>query len=134
MGDDGPNVHRLIPLIWVRDIERTVAFYRDRLGFSMTGSWEQGSRLAWCRMERDGAALMFQEPHHGGVDLQVRPRGVILYFICDDADAMHTDLVSRGLEVDEPNTVFYGMRQVTVFDPDGYEVCFESPVANASPQ
>ena len=86
MGDDGPKVRKLIPLIWVKDIATTVAFYRDRLGFTMAGSWEEDGKLNWCRMGRGDAALMFQEPYHGAMNLAVRPRGVILYSICEDAD------------------------------------------------
>ena len=129
MSDDRPNVRRLIPLVWVKDIGTTVAFYRDRLGFTMAGSWEEHGKLTWCQLERGGAALMFQQPHHTDVPVEDRTRGVTLYFICDDADAMHVDLTAQGLEVAAPDTVFYAMRQATVFDPDGYEVCFESPVA-----
>ena len=131
MTNNGPKVRELIPLIWVKDIEATVSFYRDRLGFQMAASWEEDGKLNWCRMERDGAALMFQKPHHGHINLDARPRGVILYFICDDAEAMYTDLMARGLTPKPPTTVSYGMRQVTVFDPNGYEVCFESQVTEA---
>ena len=126
MSDDGPRVRKLIPLVWVKDIGTTVAFYRDWLGFEVAQTWEPEGKLTWCQLERGGAALMFQQPHHTDVPVEDRTRGVTLYFICDDADAMYAGLTARGLDVEEPNTVFYGMRQVTVSDPDGYEVCFES--------
>ena len=55
-----------------------------------------------------------------------RGRGVCFYFVCDDADAMHAELSSRGLNLERPTVAYYGMTQLFVPEPDGYEVCFES--------
>jgi predicted enzyme related to lactoylglutathione lyase len=56
---------------------------------------------------------------------------VIFYFVCDDADQMHAELTDRGLTLAAPKTAYYGMRQVTVPDPDGYVLCFENPTTEA---
>jgi len=44
-----------------------------------------------------------------------------------ELDALHTELCSRGLAIAPPQTRFYGMRQIEVTDPDGYELCFQCP-------
>jgi len=36
--------------------------------------------------------------------------------------------VSRGLKLDPPRTAYYGMNQLFVPEPNGYALCFESPV------
>ncbi|MBI3465478.1 MAG: bleomycin resistance family protein, partial [Planctomycetes bacterium] len=38
------------------------------------------------------------------------------------------EFVARGLEVDPPKAAFYGMNQIFLRDPDGYELCFQSAV------
>ena len=121
-----PIVRELVPLLLVRDVARAVAFYTGRLGFRMTRSWEPDGCLRWCRVVRDGAAVMLEQ---GDADAAPRGRGVTFYFVCDDADAMHAELAARGLRPPSPGVAFYGMKQVHVTDPDGYELCFESPVA-----
>ena len=59
---------------------------------------------------------------------KARGRGVTLYFVCDDVDAFFEEVLSRGLNVDPPTVAYYGMRQLYVPEPNGYVVCFESPV------
>jgi hypothetical protein len=58
-----------------------------------------------------------------------RGRGVIFYFVCDDADAIYAELSSRGVQLNPPTIAFYGMKQVFVPEPDGYSICFESPTS-----
>jgi uncharacterized glyoxalase superfamily protein PhnB len=122
-------VAELVPLLFVDDAARSAAFYRDTLGFEMTGSWEPGGKLTWCRMRRGGAVLMLQQacleedgPAEG------RGRGVEFFFTCDDADAVYAELTANGLKLHKPTVAFYGMKQLFLKDPDGYHLCFQNPV------
>ena len=127
-----PNIHELVPLLFVHDIARSANFYQERLGFKMTQQWEPDGKLAWCRLERDGAAVMLQQaiPEEDGL-ADGRGRGVVFYFNCDDADAMHADLTNRGLAIAPPVAAYYGMNQLFVKDPDGYELCIQSAIKQA---
>ena len=79
-------------------------------------------------IERDGSALMLQQIEEAeDGPAKGMGRGVALYFICDDADAMHAELTSRGLDLKAPKVAYYGMNQLYVPEPDGYVICFESP-------
>lgn len=122
------TVHDLIPLLYVDDVDRSVAFYRDHLGFDIVESWEPDGRLTWCRVERDGASVMLQTacPDEDG-SAEERGRGVAFFFLCDDADAMYEEVTASGLQVDPPTVAFYGMKQLFVKDPDGYGLCFQNP-------
>jgi catechol 2,3-dioxygenase-like lactoylglutathione lyase family enzyme len=122
-------VRQIWPLLLVRDIERSVEFYRDRLGFKLAGQAEAQGKMFWCRLERGGASLMLQQAESEDGPAEGRGRGVAFYFICDDADAMHADLSSRGLQLDPPKVAYYGMKQLFVPEPDGYSLCFESETA-----
>jgi uncharacterized glyoxalase superfamily protein PhnB len=48
-----------------------------------------------------------------------------LYFGCPDVDAAYRHLRSHGLDVDVPKVSPYGMKQLYVKDPDGYNLCFQ---------
>jgi uncharacterized glyoxalase superfamily protein PhnB len=124
-------VHQIWPLLVVEDIERSIEFYRDQLGFSLVGRAEWKGKLYWCRVERGGACLMLQqaEADEDGPAGE-RGRGVVFYFICEDADAMYRDLTGRGLELNKPSIADYGMKQLAIPEPDGYNLCFESPTDN----
>lgn len=121
------RVQELVPLLFVTDIARSAAFY-EQLGFSISRRWEaEDGTLGWCRLDRDGAALMLQQATEEDEPLENRGRGVGFYFICDDVDALHAELTSRGMSIAAPTVMFYGMKQIFPQDPDGYVLCFQSP-------
>jgi uncharacterized glyoxalase superfamily protein PhnB len=124
------TVRQLKPLLAVADIQRSVEFYRDRLGFTLTGEAENEGKMFWCSMERGGSAIMLQQAEDEDGPAEGRGRGISFYFICDDADAIYAELTSRGLHLSPPSIAYYGMKQVVVPEPDGYYICFESPVAS----
>lgn len=123
-----PRVLALTPLLFVQNIEVSLAFYRDQLGFEMTQKWEPAGKLAWCRLVRGNAAVMLQQADEEDGPPERRGRGVAFYFLCDDADAMHAELAGRSLSLDPPQVAFYGMKQLYLKDPDGYELCFQNEI------
>jgi uncharacterized glyoxalase superfamily protein PhnB len=120
-------IRQLWPLLAVRDVHRSVDFYQNKLGFSVAGRAEDNGRLFWCRMERGGASIMLQQADDEDGPAESWGRGVTFYFVCDDADAMHAELVSLGVQLRPVSLADYGMKQLFVPEPDGYTICFESP-------
>jgi uncharacterized glyoxalase superfamily protein PhnB len=125
-------VRELAPLLFVDDIQLCAAFYMDKLGFEMVGKWEPQGKLAWCKLRRDGAVIMLQQACEEDGPAGERGRGIGFYFNCDDVDAMYGEVVARGLTVNPPKAAFYGEKQLSLRDPGGYSLCFQSPVARAS--
>src|SRR5215467_6054168 len=96
-------VRQLVPLLAVTDIQRSVAFYRDRLGFALTGQADNEGKMFWCSMTRDGSAIMLQEADDDeDGPAGSRGRGVSFYFVCEDADAIHAEFTSRGVKLNPP--------------------------------
>ncbi len=125
-----PNVQQAVPFFMVHDIEASVRFYAQGLGFGMAHQWVDEGRLRWCWLELGAAAVMLQEfrsdGHHRTPPDGKLGLGVSIYFICRDAVALWHEFTFRGLPARRP---FVGNRMwVTgVTDPDGYELFFESP-------
>jgi hypothetical protein len=42
-------------------------------------------------------------------------------------DGAYRSLRAQGLDVEEPAIRHYGMKQLSVRDPDGYSLCFQWP-------
>ncbi len=61
-GSAVPNVTAAVPLLMVLNMEQSLAFYVDGLGFTIQNRWAPGGRLRWCWMSLDGAALMLWPP------------------------------------------------------------------------
>jgi catechol 2,3-dioxygenase-like lactoylglutathione lyase family enzyme len=124
------NLKQVVPFLLVTDLERSVRFYTDGLGFVMKNQWVPDGKLRWCWLRRGGAALMLQEFAKSGPNApnpeDKLGQGVSLAFQCEDAVALYREFRSRGIEAKEP---FVGNNMwVTVLcDPDGYVLDFESP-------
>jgi len=121
MGDSqkAAVVSQLWPLLFVRELESSLSFYRDQLGFSLVGTdGKPEGEMRWCRLERGGASIMLQQEEKDNGHRATHNPKVCFYFICDDADAMHSEFLSRGLQVDPPTVAYYGMKQLFVPEPD----------------
>ena len=120
------TVRQLWPLLAVRDINRSVQFYCEQLGFTLAcDDGKPDKQMGWCRLECGRASIMLQQSRDDNG--MTRGRGVCFYFICDDADAIYAELSARGLQLEAPRVAYYGMKQLFVPEPDGYAICFESP-------
>ena len=127
--DPRENVRAAVPLLYTGDIERSLAFYCDKLGFTLQNRWDPEGRLAWCLLAMEGAELMLQRAEPADLTgLAAGRSDIALFFVCEDVDALHERFLSRGVAAKPPTVAFYGMRQVTVRDPDGRSICFEHPV------
>jgi len=124
------NVKQVVPFFRVSNMDRSLRFYFDGLGFALKNKWVVDEKIRWCWLELGGAALMLQtfanDGHH------VKPlsgklgEGVSLEFQCLDAVALYREFISRGLAASEPQ-VGNSMWVTNLCDPDGYQLGFESP-------
>jgi catechol 2,3-dioxygenase-like lactoylglutathione lyase family enzyme len=122
-------------LLQVFDMPAALAFYRDVLGFTVTSDVPENDQCDFVMLELDGTELMLNTAYEAG-DRPPAPdsarvaahRDTALFFGCADVDEAYAYLRSRGLEVDAPVVRDYGMKQVYLTDPDGYEICLQHPV------
>src|SRR5262245_33071385 len=127
------NVKQAVPFFMVTDIEASLRFYVDGLGFTITREWRPehaGGRIQWCWLELGDAALMLQEyrkngPPGGGPEGRLG-QGVSICWMCVDAIAIYRDAIARGIGAQRP-IVENGLWVTSVRDPDGYRLDFESP-------
>ena len=123
------NVQQVVPFFRISDMDRSLRFYVDGLGFTITRKWVVDEKVLWCWLELGGAGLMLQT--FGGPGHPVRVpegklgTGVSLEFQCRDAVALYREFISRGLQASEPE-VGNAMWVTSLTDPDGYRLGFES--------
>ncbi len=139
------NVKQAVPFFGVADMEASLRFYIDGLGFKLKYQWIPGpdegnpeGKIKWCWLEIGEAALMLQEfrkegehniflegkitaiPAHLGA-------GVSINFQCQDSLALYLEFKSRGVNIPKRPSVGNGLWCVNVVDPDGYKLWFNSP-------
>ena len=120
-----------VPLLQVFDLPASIAFYRRVLGFELVS----GDESWWAMLKLGDTRLMLNtayEDHERPLAPDpARVRGhadVSLYFSCPDPDAVYAQLRDRGCDVNAPAITSYGLKQLSVKDPDGFELCFTCPV------
>ena len=124
----------MTPLIQVFDMPRSLAFYRDLLGFEMIADSGNGDNSSWVWLRQGGIDLMLNDQYEPGRVPDAVPAertkwhdDTCLYFGCPDPDAMYEYLSEKGLQFDPAKVAPYGMKQLYLRDPDGYGICFQWP-------
>lgn len=125
------NVKQAVPFFNVHDIQTSVRFYVEGLGFTKTKEWTPEGQLRWCALQHGKAEIMLQEfwkgdaTHPANVPTDKLGVGVSICFICADALALYREFKARGVNAARP-FVGNGMWVTSVTDPDGYRLEFES--------
>jgi uncharacterized glyoxalase superfamily protein PhnB len=126
---------KITPLIYVPEIEPSLKFWVDRLGFTKTVEVPEGNKLGFVILVKGNAELMIQstasiEKDNSAMAQYARP-AACLYIEVSDFD----DLLKRvdGAPVEVPvRTTFYGMKEIGVLEPGSNIVLFAAPVAQAT--
>jgi glyoxylase I family protein len=128
------DIRGVAPLLEVFDMPTSVRFYRDVLGFELVTASGPGENFGWCLLRLNGVEVMLntaydegQRPETPDPARMAAHRDTALYFGCEDLDGVCQHLRSKGLNVNEPKVAPYGMKQLYVSDPDGYNLCFTWP-------
>jgi catechol 2,3-dioxygenase-like lactoylglutathione lyase family enzyme len=132
-----PICAAVVPELDVTDLDDSLRFYRDVLGFSTLWSRPE-ERFAF--LEREQAQLMLQEARGPGRRLRtaelVRPfgRGINLQIAVSDVNSLYAAVVCAGGHLTVPlerrsyrvGSREIEQRQFVVADPDGYLLRFFS--------
>src|SRR5436190_22459715 len=87
------NIKQAVPFFGITDIDASLRFYVDGLGFRMTHQWAPEGRIRWCWLERNGVGVMLQEfwkdGRPGGAPAGPLGQGVSICFMCAAAIAVY---------------------------------------------
>ena len=122
------------PVLHVRDVDASLRFYMDRLGFTCPWRFDEDGKVFVAQVDRQGCALILssQWPEKVGkglmfISLNVEPptreRAIA------ELDALRAELDAKGVPVREG---FWGYRLLVVDDPDGNQLFFNYPGETAS--
>ena len=123
-GGGALNLKDASPGFTVNDLERSLAWYRDVLGFAVEERWERDGKLAGVSMRAGDVSFMLaQDDWQKGRD---RKKGEGFRIYCSttqDVDALAKRIQARGHKLDqEPRDQPWGTRDFSFTDPDGFKV------------
>ncbi len=122
------------PVLHVTDVEASLRFYVDRVGFTSPWRYDEDGRVHIAQVDRQGCAVILADvwPEKIGkgllfISLNVEPatREAAVAAV----DGLRVELEARGVPVKEGS---WGYRLLIVGDPDGNQLFFNYPSETAS--
>jgi catechol 2,3-dioxygenase-like lactoylglutathione lyase family enzyme len=120
-----PSVSAAVPVLFVADVARSAAFYRDRLGFAV--DFLHGSPPFYGSVPRDGATLHLKWVHAPVFGPgRIEAEGLIMAFLrVENVKALYAELVAGGVAIQQKLTKqAWGGSDFHVRDPDGNVIAF----------
>ena len=117
----------LTPNIFVRDMNATIAFYKQ-LGFEIVMSVPEKGDCDWAMMRKGEVTFMFQTFKNLGEalpEINRKDGGSLLFYIrLKGIQAFHDKIKDKAKVIVELNKTFYGATEFSVIDNNGYVLTF----------
>ena len=120
----------LTPNLMVNDVEETIEYYTDVLGFTLLMTVPETGKLDWAMVKRNDVVMMFQSskslkegvPRLAGE----KPGGGLTFYIkVDRVTEIHEELFNNEAEIiSELESTFYNTIEFSVADLNGYILTF----------
>ncbi|MDQ6802156.1 MAG: VOC family protein [Acidobacteriota bacterium] len=112
------------PGFTVNDIEKSVAWYRDVLGFAVKERWEEKGKLLGVEMMAGDVIFMLGQDDWKKGRNRLKGEGVRIYCSTDqNVDRIAERIKANGgTLLQEPRDQPWGMRDFAVEDPDGFKI------------
>lgn len=120
-----------LPVLHVTDVEASLRFYVDRLGFTSSWRYDEDGRASVAQVERQGCALILADhwPEKVGKGLMFISLNAEREAQIAALDALRLELQAKGVSVKEG---WWGYHLLVVDDPDGNQLFFNYPSQTAS--
>lgn len=119
----------LTPNLMVKDVNQTVDFYRDHLGFTLSMSVPDTGTFSWALMHHEEISIMFQTQESLAEDLPlVNTRtsmgGALFYLNVEGIHEWYEKLKEVTTVLSPPAEKFYGATEFSFLDCNGYIITF----------
>ena len=117
------HVKSCMPVIPSADLERSLRFWVEGLGFTMDRAMRQDGRLIGCMVHDE--QLYFWLNQRDGISIAPEGyEGIRLYWAPHDIHGLRARFEQLGYAVSEITDRDYGQTEFFVTDDDGYSHCF----------
>ena len=126
------TVKRLTPILVVEEIEPSIEFWVDRLGFEKTMEVPEGDKLGFAAFAKDGFEVMYQT--HTSIATEVETAGLneylkaarspsVLFIEVENLEAIRKKVEGLDILVRHRETS-YGSKELWMKEPGGHIIGF----------
>jgi len=122
------------PVLHVKDVEASLRFYINQLGFTSPWSYDEDGRTRVAQVDRQGCALILantwpEKTDKGLIFISLNVEPATHDAAVAALDALRAELEAKGVAVKEGS---WGYRLLVVDDLDGNQLFFNYPAETAS--
>ncbi len=123
-------LNSLTPNLMVNDVEETIEYYTDILGFTLLKTVPEVGVIDWAMVKRNNVMLMFQSAKSLKDELPKlkaqKPGGGLTFYIkVDKITELHEELVDNEVEIiADLESTFYDTLEFSIVDINGYILTF----------
>jgi len=117
-------IRQIAPVFFTLDIPKTVAYYREKLGFECLGMWQDPP--VYAMVARDHREIHFRcaAPPAANPD-KYEEELLDAYLFIEDADALYSEYSAKGVEfIRDLGNMPWRSREFVVKDCDGRLLAF----------
>ncbi len=120
---------KITPNIMVKDVNKTIEFYKEVLGFELINTVPESGEYEWAQVKLGKVELMFQTQASlvkGIAGFEgVSPFATIVFYIEVEGLQVLYDRIKQKVKiVDDIHETFYGMKEFCIEDCNGYFLTF----------
>ena len=124
-----PQLNKLTPNLIVSDVDRSLAFYRDVLGFQVGQTVPDAAPYVFASVQSGAIEIFLNAPEPALSEYPAfkdRPIGgtLTLFIEVTDVEQVHESLKARLTIVMPLEKKWYGVTEFAFTDPDGYVITF----------
>lgn len=114
----------LIPSLDVTNVDESIQFYREALGFSVQDQMSWNGQTGWALLKVGKVGLMLNASNYD-LSAESSPQfGGVFFFYPDNLEKLHSELSDKGYAVSSMQAVSTGVKEFYLCDPDGYVFWF----------
>ena len=119
------KLRSLIPVLDVKDVDASIEFYCDALGFTLVEKVEWGGRTEWALLNCDGVQLMLCASRDSDAEDDTHSNEGVFFVYHDNLESLFVYLGSKGY-TNISNLLQNSQRPRDFYlrDPDGYVLWF----------
>jgi catechol 2,3-dioxygenase-like lactoylglutathione lyase family enzyme len=124
-----PQLNKLTPNLIVADVARSVAFYRDLLGFAIDATVPEAAPYVFASLKSGAVEIFLNAPEPAYAEYPAfkdRPIGgtLTLFIEVDGINQWHASVKDKVQIVMPLEHKWYGVTEFAIADPDGYVITF----------
>ncbi|OUC08355.1 hypothetical protein RY27_09480 [Litorilinea aerophila] len=124
------KLERLVPVLDVKDVEASIRFYCETLGFRVHDTVKWAGRTEWALLGTDKVQIMLCASNSTGDNPPSTSGQTVFFLYLDDIEGLRRALAQKGQALPRIQELRNGTAEFLLQDPDGYILwCSRTPTA-----